>query len=174
MMNDTIRQWLLEADVATLEGRGGSELARFVREDPEVGALARRLTAAMRQADAALTGLAESAVAELPLQPRDAAGPAPTVRPTTRTSGVGAPPGSAVARRRPLYGPRPAMAALTLVTAAVLLLVVRHTVGPDRPFAGPDAKPLTADLHVSSDRPFAVFRTDNPDIAIVWLLNEGD
>ncbi len=30
---------------------------------------------------------------------------------------------------------------------------------------------MTAELNVEADRPFAVFPTSDPDIAVVWLLN---
>jgi hypothetical protein len=34
--------------------------------------------------------------------------------------------------------------------------------------------PLTATLEVESDRRFAVFPTDNPNIAIIWLFDEEE
>ena len=38
----------------------------------------------------------------------------------------------------------------------------------------PHAPSMTAEMDVEADRPFAVFPTSDPDIAIVWLFNPKD
>ena len=35
----------------------------------------------------------------------------------------------------------------------------------------PQARSMTAEMDVEADRPFAVFPTSDPDIAVVWLFN---
>ena len=49
-----------------------------------------------------------------------------------------------------------------------LLLVGRSAPTP----AGP-LLPVTASLEAEADRPFIVLETDNPSIAVVWLLEES-
>jgi ABC-type bacteriocin/lantibiotic exporter with double-glycine peptidase domain len=70
----------------------------------------------------------------------------------------------------------PLLLAFDIVLLAAIALIV--IAGPDpavTPARGPTAsEPMTASLDVSSSRPFAVFPTDNPDIAIVWLFDEEE
>ena len=33
---------------------------------------------------------------------------------------------------------------------------------------------MMAEMEVAADRPFAVFPTTDPDIAVIWLLNPED
>lgn len=156
MIDEHIHRRLIEADLAELEGQGGSELARRVREDPEVRALARKLTAAMRDADRALAGLAEDRSAGITLRGRQA-----TPRKRQRSPRV---------RSRA----RPAMAAIGLAAAAVATVMIARTAVQPRPEVALPANSVTASLEVSSSRPFAVFATDNPDIAVVWLFDEEE
>jgi hypothetical protein len=60
---------------------------------------------------------------------------------------------------------------LAAATLAALLLS-----SPDVQLPADDSAsvPLTATLEVESDRRFAVFATNNPDIAIVWLFDEEE
>jgi hypothetical protein len=155
MVDDRVRRLLLEADIAALEGRGDSALARLVREDPEIRAVASELTLLMRETDSAMAEAAGHRARNRGGAATTAAGDRP-IRPwIVRRAG-------------------PALATLGVAAAAVATLVF---VRPDRA-SPPEPRaidaPLTSSLEVSSSRPFAVFPTDNPDIAIVWLLNEEE
>jgi hypothetical protein len=155
MIDEHTRRRLLEADMAELEGRGDSELARRVREDPDIRAAARQLTTAMREADRAMAQLADAASTRIPIDPAQPALAAHTATGRSRLA-------------------RPVLAGLGLAAAVVAtVLLTRPEVEPAAELASP-ARPLTASLEVSSSRPFAVFATDNPDIAVVWLFEEEE
>lgn len=148
MMNDEVRRLLLEADLDELDGRGDSEIARLVREDPVVRALAEHLRESMQLADTGLMTLGALA--------------------STRAR-AGQP---ARIRRRVVLA-----TALAMATVAAVMVVPPALKRGPRAAPAPaifDSEPMTARLAASSTRPLAVFATDNPDIAIVWLLAEEE
>ena len=85
-------------------------------------------------------------------------------------NGFGAP-----ALRRPAWK-RWTMAPLA-AAAAVAALILARGLGTDQggglePSASaPPATNMMAELDVEADKPFVVFPTTDPDIAVVWLLN---
>ena len=61
------------------------------------------------------------------------------------------------------------LAAAAVVTA--LLLLPSGAIEEDGvPLSSP-ARSMVSDMDVEADRPFVVFPTNDPDIAVVWLLN---
>lgn len=153
MIDDRVLAMLLEAERHELEGRGDSPIARCVREDAETAVVARQLLSTLVETDDTIRDIAAARSGTIEARRTDT---------------------GAVRRRAARSGARPAFATLGLATAAIALfaLVARDRAPSRAPRIEPD--PLTARLDVSSDRPFAVFATDNPDIAIVWLFNEEE
>lgn len=81
------------------------------------------------------------------------------------------PVGGRPAWRRWTVGPLAAAA----VVAALLLLpnnaIEENAIEEDgSPLTSP-TRSMVSDLDVEADRPFVVFPTNDPDIAVVWLLN---
>ncbi len=80
--------------------------------------------------------------------------------------------------------PRPSWRFRTLVpltaaaiVASLILMRTGRTGESDESLAlprAPHAPSMTAEMDVEADRPFAVFPTSDPDIAIVWLFNPKD
>lgn len=54
------------------------------------------------------------------------------------------------------------------LAAALLVGIALFARSPEQPM------PSTLPLNVSADRPFVVFQTRNPDLAIVWLLDDKE
>jgi len=161
MIAQRVRRLLLEAAPAELRGDGESEIARLVREDPDVRVAAAGILDAMAAMDVGLAEMARLGASRLPL--RDLARPDPS----------GARPAP---RRRTRFGWQVALGLAGGAAALVVALVLRR---PNHPAATPqaanrDALPITATLDAESPRPFAVFATDNPDIAIVWLFDREE
>ena len=77
-----------------------------------------------------------------------------------------APVGRRPAWRRWTVGPLAAAA----VVAALLLLPNGATEEDGIPLMSPP-RSMVSDMDVEADRPFVVFPTNDPDIAVVWLLN---
>lgn len=74
------------------------------------------------------------------------------------------------ARRWQTLAPLAAAAAI----AALILVRVGETGDGGDPLISPAESripSMVSELDVEADRPFAVFPTSNPDIAVVWLLN---
>ncbi|WP_419165389.1 hypothetical protein [Candidatus Palauibacter sp.] len=71
-------------------------------------------------------------------------------------------------RRRWTVGPLAAAA----VVAALILLPDGAIEEVDGPPASP-ARSMVSEMDVEADRPFVVFPTNDPDIAVVWLLSPG-
>lgn len=77
--------------------------------------------------------------------------------------------------------PRPSWRFRTLVpltaaaiVASLILMRTGRTGERDESLAlpgAPQARSMTAEMDVEADRPFAVFPTSDPDIAVVWLFN---
>jgi hypothetical protein len=144
MSADYDEQLILDASTDELRGIGSTPAARLVRDNTDARAAATWLLARIDETNTTLTGLA----------------------------GRGTPPVPDRARReRPPRLSTRLAAGLALALAAILLLLTTHGT-PMHEAATPDVEPLTARLDAASDRPFAVFETSNPDIAIVWLLDE--
>jgi len=90
------------------------------------------------------------------------------------------PPAAERGQAAPLR-PRPSWRIRTLVPltaaaifASLILMRTGRTGERDESLAlprAPQARSMTAELNVEADRPFAVFPTSDPDIAVVWLLN---
>ena len=143
---------LLEAEPDELRGLGDSPLARRVREDPVVRAAARQIIDALNVLNA---GLATAA---------DRAATRPVIRPSVH----------ALAERRPRRSRAGRVAVALAAAAAIVLLLARPPArGPGAPQGADRETALTAQLDASADRSFAVFATRNPDIAIVWMLEEA-
>ena len=77
--------------------------------------------------------------------------------------------------------PRPSWRIRTLVpltaaaiVASLILMWTGRTGERDESLAlpgAPQARSMTAEMDVEADRPFAVFPTSDPNIAVVWLFN---
>ena len=89
------------------------------------------------------------------------------------------PPAAEWGQAAPLR-PRPSWRIRTLVpltaaaiVASLILMRTDRTGERDEILAlprAPQARSMTAELDVEADRPFAVFPTNDPDIAVVWLF----
>ncbi len=81
-----------------------------------------------------------------------------------------APPRGRTAWKRWTLGPLAAAAAV-----AALILVpgdgTEQSGAPDHSAGAPRTPSMMAEMDVEADGPFVVFPTNNPDIAVVWLLN---
>lgn len=94
--------------------------------------------------------------------------PDPLVDPATPVHGPTAP--SAPERRRPSWK----WTAGPLATAAVVAALILLPDGAIEEVGGPLPSPprsMVSEMDVEADRPFVVFPTNDPDIAVVWLLN---
>ena len=159
---------LLEAEPDELRGLGTSEVARLVREKDEVRALAARILAGLGEANASLETLASR-----PPTPRRAG--AGEHAPSGRNPGRFA--GQRVRDRVPgrvsgraVRGRGLGVAAGLALAAIALILLYAPRGGPGSKARTTEASPLSANLDAGSDRPFAVFETENPDIVVVWLF----
>ncbi|MDE0075159.1 MAG: hypothetical protein OXR82_12180 [Gammaproteobacteria bacterium] len=64
--------------------------------------------------------------------------------------------------------------AAAAIVASLILMRTARTGGSDESLAvqgTPHAPSMTAEMNVEADRPFVVFPTSDPDMAVVWLLN---
>lgn len=159
MIARRVRHLLLEAAPAELRGEGASEIARLVREDPDVRAAAARILEEMHALDAGLAEMARLGGSRVPL--RDVARPEASV-------------GRPAPRRHASAGWRLALGLAGGAAALVTGLVLWQPNSPTPTPASADAQSITATLDAESPRPFAVFATDNPDIAIVWLFDREE
>ena len=91
--------------------------------------------------------------------------PDPVVDPATPVQGPTVP-----VRRHPSWkwtaGP---LAAAAVVAALILLPDGAIEEGPVS--AAPPPRSMVSEMDVEADRPFVVFPTNDPDIAVVWLLS---
>ena len=81
----------------------------------------------------------------------------------------------AAARGQPAWK-RWAWAPLAAAAAVAALILVRgqgtdRSGGPASSAGAPPATNMMAELDVEAEKPFVVFPTTDPDIAVVWLLN---
>ena len=122
---------------------------------------AERIARDERNMHAVLSAMADQLSDGLPALPREPALPHEPVTPVRRR----------LAWRGWTVGPLAAAAAL----AALLLLPNQAVEEGGGPLASP-ARSMVSEMDVEADRPFVVFPTSDPDIAVVWLLNpeEGD
>lgn len=111
---------------------------------------AERIARDERNMHAVLSAMANRVSDGLPATPRERATPA----------------GGRPAWRRWTVGPLAAAA----VVAALLLLPNNAIEEDGSPLTSP-SRSMVSDLDVEADRPFVVFPTNDPDIAVVWLLN---
>lgn len=67
---------------------------------------------------------------------------------------------------------RPVMVGLAAAAAIAALILVRGGKTEEGPGRFATAAPrMVSEMEVEADRPFAVFPTTDPDIAVVWLLD---
>ena len=111
---------------------------------------AERIARAERDMDAVMTAMANQVSEGLPAMPADLAMPARR----------------RLAWRRWTVGPLAAAA----VVAALILLPDGAIEEVGDPRASP-TRSMVSEMDVEADRPFVVFPTNDPDIAVVWLLN---
>lgn len=111
---------------------------------------AERIARDQRNMHAVLSAMAKQVSDGLPGSPPEHAAP------------VGRPP----AWRRWTVAPLAAAA----VVAALLLLPNGAIEEEGSPLTSP-TRSMVSDMDVEADRPFVVFPTNDPDIAVVWLLN---
>ena len=78
-------------------------------------------------------------------------------------------------RRRPAGGWRTMVPLAAAAAIAALVLMrgegIEESGGPDNLAGAPPATNMMAEMDVEADKPFVVFPTSDPDIAVVWLLN---
>lgn len=117
---------------------------------------AERIARDERNMHAVLSAMADQLSDGLPALPREPALPHEPVTPVRRR----------LAWRGWTVGPLAAAAAL----AALLLLPNQAVEEGGGPLASP-ARSMVSEMDVEADRPFVVFPTNDPDIAVVWLLN---
>ncbi|MXX70537.1 MAG: hypothetical protein F4205_03910 [Gemmatimonadetes bacterium] len=115
---------------------------------------AKRIARDMRNMNAVLAAMADRASERVP----------------TLMNGLGAP-----ALRRPAWK-RWTLAPLAAAAAVAALILVRgqgtdHGGGLESSAGAPQTTNMMAELDVEADKPFVVFPTSDPDIAVVWLLN---
>lgn len=82
------------------------------------------------------------------------------------------PPEPALPARRPFAWHRWTVGPLAAAAVVTALLLLPRGVVEDR--GAPPASPppsMVSEMDVEADRPFVVFPTNDPDIAVVWLLN---
>ena len=122
--------------------------------DPEGRRSAERIARDSRNMNAVLAAMAEQVGARLPA-PIHGKAPPTARRPATRWQTVA--PFAAAA----------AIAALILVRGGKTVEEVATLIPP------PESRTpsMVSEMDVEADRPFAVFPTTDPDIAVVWLLN---
>lgn len=134
---------LLEADLDSAE-----DLEPSARQSAE------RMVRDARNMDAVMTTMARRMSEKLP----------------AADLGQVAPPRGRTAWKRWTLGPLAAAAAV-----AALILVpgdgTEQGGGPDPSAGAPRTPSMMAEMDVEADGPFVVFPTNNPDIAVVWLLN---
>ena len=82
---------------------------------------------------------------------------------------------AAPAGRRPTWRWQTMAPIAAAAAIAVLILVRGGEIGEDGELLIPPpesrAPSMVSEMDVEADRPFAVFPTSDPDIAVVWLLN---
>ena len=82
---------------------------------------------------------------------------------------------AAPAGRRPTWRWQTLAPLAAAAAIAVLILVRGGEIGEDGELLIPPpesrAPSMVSEMDVEADRPFAVFPTSDPDIAVVWLLN---
>ena len=91
--------------------------------------------------------------------------PDPMVDPATPLHGPPAPE-----RRHPSWKWTAGPLAAAAVVATLLLLPNGAIEEVGGPLPSP-ARSMVSEMDVEADRPFVVFPTNDPDIAVVWLLN---
>jgi len=115
-----------------------------------------RIARDQRNMHAVLSAMAKQVSDGLPATPPEHAAPLEHLAPVGRRP----------AWRAWTVGPLAAAA----VVAALLLLPNGAIEEDGSPLTSP-TRSMVSDMDVEADRPFVVFPTNDPDIAVVWLLN---
>lgn len=148
------RELMLEADLADLSPAGTSDLARHLRDCAACGARAERIVANTRSLAVSVRAMRPSV--DLGEAQERAAAAAGAIRARQR-----------MWRRARLVTPL----ALAAGIGALLLLDGRHS-GPETPAVPP--APFAAlsafDVETPAGANVAVFRTDNPQIVVIWYF----
>lgn len=140
---------LLEGDLDAVDGREASERRR-----------AERIARDARNMNAVLSAMAEQLSEGL----------------TVKESGEAADLGRAVPSPRRLIWRSRTMVPLAAAAAIAALILVRsggieESSGPGASAGATHTPSMMAEMDVEADRPFVVFPTGDPDIAVVWLLS---
>jgi hypothetical protein len=176
------QQLLLEAEPAELRGEGETAIARLVRESGEVRSAAQAILARTAAMHAALSGAAPGttypprhaegwASRTVVSVPPDGTWPAAIATATGLTPATSAPMASWHAPRS-LRVRRALIGGGTLAATVLALLFSGRGGWRKQEPGGARLHSVTAALEAESDRPFAVFATSNPDIAVVWLFSK--
>lgn len=123
---------------------------------------AERISRDQRHMHAVLSAVARQVSDRLPATSPEHAAPPEHAVPLEHVAPVGRRP----AWRRWTVAPLAAAAAV----AALLLLPNGAIEEGGGPLTSP-TRSMVSDMDVEADRPFVVFPTNDPDIAVVWLLN---
>ena len=134
---------ILEGDLDSVEGL-----------DPSARQSAERVARDVRNMDGVLSAMAEQLSESLP----------------AGEFGQPAPPRRRTAWRGWTLAP---LAAAAAVAALILLRgkEIEQSVAPDPSAGAPSTPSMMAEMDVEADRPFVVFPTSDPGIAVVWMLN---
>jgi hypothetical protein len=169
MMPNRLLDLLLEAEPDELRGLGMSEVARLVREQEDVRTMAPRIRAGLEEANASLEELAFSRGG--PMRHADVVGQSRFRSAPGRTDKQQRRPGTAGSGLMAWSSRRRLRLAAGLAIAAIATITLYAPRGGSRPTRSATESPrLSASLSAGSDRPFAVFETENPDIVVVWLF----
>ena len=129
---------------------------RAVGLDAPGGGSADRIARAERNMHAVMSAMVRELSEGLPAMPPEHAAPVQHAAPVGRRR----------AWRRWTLGPLAAAA-----VAAALLLLPNGAIEEDGVPPTSPARSMVSDMDVEADRPFVVFPTNDPDIAVVWLLS---
>ncbi len=134
---------ILEGDLDSVEG-----------QEPSARQRAERIARDSRNMDAVLSAMAEQLSESLPAG--EFGQPAP-------------------ARRQPSWKKWTLTPLAAAAVVAALILVrgkeIEQSGGPDPSAGAPSTPSMMAEMDVEADRPFVVFPTSDPRIAVVWMLN---
>lgn len=159
---------LLTAELDELAGKADTDLARYVRDDPQFSAAARKILAANSALDAALATSTASAASQATNAPALIARARSSER--SRASGW--------RMRWPVIPAAWLWTAATVGTLAVWAIMVVfawRTTAPADPESRPEVAAERAEPSVHAPGySVAVIPTSNPDITIIWLTKESD
>lgn len=166
----TVLERMMEAEPSELRGEGGDDLAAHLRSCPRCRAVAETFLREAETLDRALTGLGQRRAEAVPVPE-----PIP-IRPGNRWAGERA--RGSDARRRTRWRWAAPLAAAAALAAALVLRSGGPVRGPaPRPPAGTGipataasiSRPGTPLVQAPSARNVMIFKTDDPNITIIWL-----